>query len=142
LVGVGKTYLNIVRLSFVSLAFLVLYPFSLSRSAMYGRSRQNGFYVIVSVEVSLFGPTKIVQCTHECRYWLIFLFAHSEFISLTENEYSGLEFWLDQPKIYILVGIADLSSQFCPAQAKLKTPSKMENTEETRNIEQNGGTPS
>jgi hypothetical protein len=48
---------------------------------------------------------------------------------------------LDQPKICILVGIADLSSQFCPAQAKLKTPSKMENTEETRNIEQNGGTP-
>jgi hypothetical protein len=114
---------------------------SLSRSAMYGRSRQNGFYVIISVEVSLFGPTKIVQCTHECGYWLIFLFAHSEFISLTENEYSGLEFWLDQPKICILVGIADLSSQFCPAQAKLKTPSKMENTEETRNIEQNGGTP-
>jgi hypothetical protein len=141
LVGAGKTYLNVVRLSFVSLAFLVLYPFSLSRSVMYGRSRQNGFYVIVSMEVSLFGPTKIVQCTHECGYWLIFLFAHSEFISLTENEYSGLEFWLDQPKICILVGIADLSSQFCPAQAKLKTPSKMENTEETRNIEQNGGTP-
>jgi hypothetical protein len=75
LIGAGKTYLNVVTLSFVNLAFLVLYPFALS--------------------------------THECGYWLVFVFAYYEIISLTENEYSGLEFCLDQPKICILVGIPD-----------------------------------
>jgi hypothetical protein len=63
LIGAGKTYLNVVTLGFIYLAFKVFYPFTLS--------------------------------THDCGYWLMFLFAHYEIISLTENEYSGFLFCLD-----------------------------------------------
>jgi hypothetical protein len=96
-------YLNAVTLSIINLTFFGFYPSSLSESPIYARPRQNGFYVIVALAAVLLGPTKILQCTCECGFWLISLFGPSKILCLIVNEYLGLEFWLDQPKICSLV---------------------------------------
>ena len=66
--------------------------------------------MIVFVVVVLVGPPKIVQFTREYGFLVIAFFGPIEILSLIVNEYLGLEFWLDQPKIYSVIVNANLCS--------------------------------